>query len=279
MKVLSIQKDVKTINVSPDRKNIKYVVRKIENAIDSAWVWLVDKLKAFKESFPRTIIYCNSIKDVASIYNYLSLEVVECVELFDMFHSETTDDIKSNIIHRLSTKSSLRIVIATSAMGMGVDVADCHNIILYGPPRSVVDLLQETGRAGRDGGPSVALIMCNSYQVRHVDSEVRDIVSTCDCRRKEILGNFLTQEELLTHISTDSPVHTCCDSCFKACQCGNCELSDMESFLAMEMQVDFESDTNTSSESDATLSAHEQSDQSNSESEASESLDVEELLL
>ena len=74
-----------------------------------------------------------------------------------------------------------------------MDVADCHNIILYGPPRSVLDLLQETGRAGRDGGPSVALIMCNSYQVRHVDSEVRDIVSTRDCWRKEILGNFLNR--------------------------------------------------------------------------------------
>lgn len=75
--------------------------------------------------------------------------------------------------------SCVRIVIATSALGMGVDVLNCNSVVLYGPPRSVVDLVQAIGR---DGLPSVALIIYNSHHLRNVDKEVKTFISCQNCR-------------------------------------------------------------------------------------------------
>ncbi|CAG2240339.1 recQ [Mytilus edulis] len=50
--------------------------------------------------------------------------------------------------------SDIRIVFATTALGMGFDVVACHIIILYGSPRSKLDLVQEIGRQGRESSNS-----------------------------------------------------------------------------------------------------------------------------
>ena len=84
-----------------------------------------------KENFPRTIIYCNSIRDVGQIYNFLVTELSDMPkieELIEMYHSETSEEKKKKAIENLTNDSLLRVVVATSALGMGVNVASCHNV-------------------------------------------------------------------------------------------------------------------------------------------------------
>lgn len=52
----------------------------------------------------------------------------------------------------------VRLIICTNAFGMGLDLADVRLVVHWQHPASVEDYLQEFGRAGRDGKPSVAVL-------------------------------------------------------------------------------------------------------------------------
>jgi ATP-dependent DNA helicase RecQ len=66
------------------------------------------------------------------------------------------DTLLGQFTGRLSPPA--RVVICTSAFGMGLDVPDVRLVVHWQHPASVEDYLQEFGRAGRDGSRSVALL-------------------------------------------------------------------------------------------------------------------------
>lgn len=93
--------------MSPNKENIKFVVKKVPNSVGAAMFWLMETLNNLKEKFPRTVIYCNSIKDVSTIYNFLTSEIPDSLNYVQMYHSETPSDCKSEIIDKLGNDSSL----------------------------------------------------------------------------------------------------------------------------------------------------------------------------
>jgi ATP-dependent DNA helicase RecQ len=181
---------------SPDKRNIKYSIKKVPSDIDMAWTWIVDGLMELGVSFPKTLIYCKSISDVAKIYDYITDEVSEQLQsCVGMFHSETERSVKEKIYSSIRDEQSLlRIIISTNAMGMGVDFKGLSNIVLFKPPSSMLDLVQEIGRAGRGGEKSIALLMYNSRHLQQCDSDVKKLYKGASCRRILMMEPFFERE-------------------------------------------------------------------------------------
>ncbi|KKZ66219.1 hypothetical protein EMCG_08055 [[Emmonsia] crescens] len=93
------------------------------------------------------VVYCQTVNQVTTMASALGCEA---------YHHQQID--KAGILERFR-QGGHRVIVATSALGMGIDIANIRSIIHVGRPRSLLDYGQESGRAGRDGQGSEAIII------------------------------------------------------------------------------------------------------------------------
>ena len=218
------------VAVSPCKPNIIYYVRK-SDSIEEAFFTMADKLRRLRCRFPRTIIYCQKHSYCGKLYRYfkkvmgnefnepLDAPDLPQFRLVGMFHSCTYPWIKDTILKMFCAPSCLRVVIATVAFGMGVDCQDVTQVIHLGPPESTDSYIQETGRSGRSGSLSLALLMQVKGMTTHdMDTSIKQYMVNTDQCRRQIL--FEAYEGYSYNASTPC---TCCDVCVKTCRCTHCE--------------------------------------------------------
>ena len=93
-------------------------------------------------------------------------ESIPSNRLFAQFHSPQTASMKEEIIREIkNSDSNIRVIFATSALGMGVDASHIVNIIHISPPASLEAYFQEIGRAGRRNLAATATLYYNNEDI------------------------------------------------------------------------------------------------------------------
>ena len=212
------------IKESPEKPNIKHIVYHTKTRdIDDMFQWLVKELREEGVNASKTIIYCQSRKVVTEIYESFITQLPQSFRKHvNMFHATTPNDVQENIIANFSgPDGELRVLIATIAYGMGVDVRGVNRAVICGQPSDLDDYVQMSGRIGRDGTPSIAATIkypgCSVG--RSTTSGMRDFLKGDRCRREIVLEHF--GETKNTHVAK----HSCCDVCAVTCLCseGKCQ--------------------------------------------------------
>ena len=112
--------------------------------------------------------------------------------MIDMYTRAMSDGIKKKVLESfMKDGGRLRLVIATSAFSMRVDCPDIHDVVHFGPATSVIQYVQESGRAGRNGESSVALLLCGNPGKNSKKCVKSYCTNATECRRNTLFKDFL----------------------------------------------------------------------------------------
>lgn len=110
---------------------------------------LTDILNATLSTEGQGIIYCPTRRRVEEIYKMLKAANVKVGRYHAGMIGPGRREVQENFV-----KDKLRVVVATNAFGMGIDMPNIRFVFHAGLPSSLEHYVQEIGRAGRDGQPS-----------------------------------------------------------------------------------------------------------------------------
>nr|WP_206364416.1 DNA helicase RecQ [Sphingomonas pokkalii] len=194
-----------------DRPNIRYHIAPRENTTRQ----IIDVVA---ENPGPGIVYAQTRKGVEQLAEKLAAETGRPVL---PYHAGLDPEVRRRNQARFVASEDM-VVVATVAFGMGIDKPDVRFVAHAGLPKSIEAYYQETGRAGRDGDPSVAHLFWGADDFARARQRIGEVeparqpgerarltalgalVETAGCRRRI----------LLKHFGEDAP-ETCgnCDNC------------------------------------------------------------------
>lgn len=155
------------------RKNIRYrtyqVRERTSRAQEEELMGVINTIRGRLTGEEKMVVYSSRVDDCEALAQQIGCEAY--------FHDAQD---KKGAFQRFARDSGVNIIVATSAFGMGIDVPHIRCVIHMNEARTLFDYSQESGRAGRDGLTSVAMMirgrMKGSSPVEGLDPTQRALV-------------------------------------------------------------------------------------------------------
>ncbi len=131
--------------LSFNRDNLSYIVRNCDFK-EEQLVHVLNRVPGCG------IVYVRSRKRTRVVADVLCKAGISA----DFYHAGLSPEEKNHKQNRWKS-DGIRVMVATTAFGMGIDKPDVRIVVHFDPPSSLEEYYQEAGRAGRDGNRSFAV--------------------------------------------------------------------------------------------------------------------------
>jgi ATP-dependent DNA helicase RecQ len=144
-----------------ERENLAYQVFTVE-----------DKLLKLEQIFTKTkkpaIVYVTSRKRTEEISNFLNAKKYKS----SFYHAGLSAKEKQLSFDNWMTEKT-PIIVSTNAFGMGIDKPNVGIVVHFDLPFSIENYIQESGRAGRNGNKSFAVLFKNENDIAVYKKQVK----------------------------------------------------------------------------------------------------------
>lgn len=169
----TLKKDYKIFSSSVYRDNIHIKTMEVTDKIDR----VSQIIRSWGQS--TGIVYCNKRVDTVLVRNALKtrfgIETSAYHAHMSLYERKQAQDDWID--------GKVKVIVATSAFGMGIDKADVRFVIHFNIPQNVERYYQEMGRAGRDGKDSCSYVLYDRE-----DLSLHELIARASYPAKEVIS-------------------------------------------------------------------------------------------
>lgn len=154
------QPDIVQEYVTPPIAQHIYIHCERTFSVAAQWLKLLRILK--KTQSPKTIVYFSSRRLCEESAQKLVQQNIHAI----VYHAGLSKEHRKSAELYIRNSQKKLVICATTAFGLGVDVANITTVIVYGIPSSIEDFLQMIGRAGRSGESSCGVLLWNGSDLK-----------------------------------------------------------------------------------------------------------------